>query len=116
MSNTTEYPEVPWIRMSEYKSKDKNNPDNLHIKVDSIEPFETDYGISIRVLLLLDGQYVPRNLTLKSENSSNTKLQKLWDKNVKNGRIRKDIIFTLRTFKRKSKKSDYEVRDYWIQF
>ena len=111
-----EYPRVPWIHMSDYESTDRNNPDRLQIKVESTEPFETDYGTSIGLLLLVGNNYEARNLTLKSVSSKNPRLQNLWDKNVKNGKIRKGTTFSLLTYKRKSKKSDNTVRDYWMLF
>ena len=108
--------EIPWIKWSAYTSRDKNNPDKLQIKVVSTEPFETNYGTSVGLLLLFDGQYKPRNMTIKSDSSNNIKLQKLWDTNVKRDRIREGVSFSLMTYKRKSTKSDYEVRDFWMQF
>lgn len=105
---------IPWIRWSTYTSIDNNNPDKLQIKVAEIEPFATRYGIAVRVLILVRGEWLPHYLSLASYNSNNSKLLMLWRRYVEIGQLRIGAVFTLLTYKRKSKQSQWQLRDYRI--
>ena len=50
---------IPWIRWSAYASRDSNNPDKLQIKVVETKPFAAKFGLAVRVLLLVNSEWLP---------------------------------------------------------
>lgn len=107
---------IPWIGWSGYTSTDTNNPDKLQIKIVETETFETEYSTAVKVMVKRETRWLFYFLPLKSNNSSNDKLLRLWAKNVKNGRLKPGVIFTLATYKRPSKRSKWMIREFDMVF
>ena len=108
LSDTT-FP--PFLKWGEYKSEDKDNPDKIEITVTDTDTFETEYGININALI--DGKEMA--ISLHSFNSANTSLLKLWNNNIKNGKIRKGVKFTLLTYLGLSKNAR-KIRRWRMEF
>lgn len=115
-NNSDDRRSVPWIRWSDYQSSDKDNPDLLEIKVLQPASFETRYGWAVRVLLRKGSEWTLHNLTLKAIKSRNDKLDYLWRINREKGRIKPDAELVLKTWLRKSKTSEWMLRDYEMVF
>lgn len=107
---------TPWIKWSDYTSTDANIADLLEIKVVVTATFEARYGKAVQVLVKKGIEWVPYNLPLKANSSNNGKLEYLWDVNTQNGRIKPGAEFILKTWKRKSKTSEWMVRDFEMVF
>jgi hypothetical protein len=88
----------PFIKWGNFKSTDENNPDILELKVIETEPFDTEYSTCVKVLLKKDQQWLEAILTLKSHNSVNGSLLKLWIEGVKRGSIHKDVVIKIATW------------------
>jgi len=101
----------PFLKREDYKSEDKDNPDKIQIQVTELETFETEYGININALV--DGKEMA--ISLHSFNSPNSSLLKLWNNNIKNGKIRKGVKFTLLTYLGLSK-NKRKIRRWSMEF
>jgi hypothetical protein len=88
----------PFIKWSNYKSTDENNPDILELKVVETETFDTEYSVCVKVLLKKDQHWSEAILTLKSHNSANGSFLKLWIDGVKRGTIRKGTVIKIATW------------------
>ena len=108
MSNTSLPPFLKW---GNYKSEDINSPDKLEIQVTETETFETEYGVNVNAII--DGTEMA--IPLQNFNSVNTALLKLWTSNVKNGKIKKGVKFTLYTHLGLSK-NDRKIRKWSMEF
>ena len=94
MTQLSETTFPPFLKWGKYKSEDKDKPDKIKIKVTETETFETEYGVNINAIV--DGEEMA--IPIQSFNSVNMSLLKLWNDNIKNGKIRKGVKFTLLTY------------------
>ena len=101
----------PFLKWGSYKSEDQENPDKLSIQVTETETFETEYGVNVNCLV--DEKEMA--ISLHNFNSANTALLKLWNNNIKKGKIKKDVKFTLYTYLGKSK-NDRKIRKWKMEF
>ena len=101
----------PFLKWGTYKSEDQNNPDKLSIQVTETETFETEYGVNINATV----DEVEMAIPLHNFNSANTALLKLWNNNIKKGKIKKGVKFTLYTYLGKSK-NDRKIRKWKMEF
>ena len=101
----------PFLKWGKYKSEDENNPDKLLIEVTETETFETEYGININAIV--DGKEMA--IPIQNFNSVNLSLLKLWNNNIKNGKIRKGVKFTLLTYLGLSKNAR-KIRRWIMEF
>lgn len=108
---------TPFIKWSDFTSRDKNKPDILDCKVLEIEKFDTKYSTNIRVLNKENNEYVEKILKLRSIDSDNIELERLWDKAVKENKVKIGRQFKIYTYLDKSKKnSSREIRRYQLEF
>lgn len=108
LSETT-YP--PFLKWGDYKSKNEDKPDKIKIKVTDTETFETEFGVNINAIVGKKEMAIP----IQNFNSANTSLLKLWNSNIKNGKIRKGVKFTLLTWLGLSK-NDRKIRRWGMEF
>jgi len=111
MRNLSETTFPPFLKLGSYTSKDQNNPDKLSIQVTETETFETEYGVNVNAIV--DG--VEMAIPLHNFNSANTALLKLWNNNIKKGKIKKGVKFILYTYLGKSK-NDRKIRKWRMEF
>lgn len=108
MSETT-FP--PFLKWGSYKTEDQNNPDKLSIQVTETETFETEYGVNVNAIV--DG--VEMAIPLHNFNSTNTALLKLWNRNIKKGKIKKGVKFILYTYLGQSR-NGRKIRKWIVEF
>ena len=108
MSETT-FP--PFLKWGKYKSQDESNPDKLLIEVTETETFETEYGININAIVDEKEMAIP----IQNFDSANLSLLKLWNNNIKMGKIRKGVKFTLLTYLGLSK-NNRKIRRWIMEF
>ena len=85
---------APFLKWGTYKSEDQNIPDRLSIQTTETETFDTEYGINVNAIV--DG--IKMAIPLHNFNSANTALLKLWNNNIKKGKIKKGTKFVLCTY------------------
>lgn len=108
MSETT-FP--PFLKWGDYKSEDETKPDKIEITVTETETFETEYGTNINAIV--DGKEMA--VPIQNFNSLNTSLLKLWNNNIKKGKIKKGVTFTLLTYLGLSKNAR-KIRRWIVEF
>lgn len=101
----------PFLKWGNYKSEDINNPDKIEIQVTETETFETEYGVNVNATI--DGVEIA--LPLHNFNSANTALLKLWNNNIKKGKIKKGVKFILYTYLGLSKNAR-KIRKWSMEF
>lgn len=101
----------PFLKWGAYTSKDENNPDKIEIQVLDIETFETEYGTNINALV--DG--VEMAIPIQNFNSLNQSLLKIWNSNIRQGKIKKGSKFTLLTYLGLSKNAR-QIRRWIMEF
>ena len=101
----------PFLKWGDYKSEDEDKPDKIKIKVTETETFETEYGININAIVDEKEMAIP----IQNFNSVNLSLLKLWNNNIKNGKIRKGVKFTLLTYLGLSKNAR-KIRRWSMEF
>lgn len=101
----------PFLKWGDYKSEDSAKPDKLKIEATEEETFETQYGINVNAIVNKVEMAVP----LHNFNSSNTMLLKLWTDNIKKGKIKKGVKFTLSTWLGISR-NDRKIRKWRMEF
>jgi len=79
--------QIQYIRWGDYKSKDTNNPDSLELEVTTLEQTESEFTTNIQCRQLILGSWEDRILPLKSHESNNSSLLKMWNELVKRKRI-----------------------------
>jgi len=101
----------PFLKWGSYKSEDQNNPDKLSIQVTETEFFDTEYGVNVNAIVDKKEMAIP----LHNFNSVNTALLKLWNNNVKKGKIKKGVKFTICTHLG-IPKNDRKIRKWSMEF
>jgi len=101
----------PFLKWGKYKSEDESNPDKLHIEVTETETFETEYGVNINAIV--DGQEMA--ISIQNFNSLNMSLLKIWNSNIRKGKIKKGSKFTLLTWMGLSKNAR-RIRRWIVEF
>lgn len=101
----------PFLKWSDYISKDSENPDIIPIKVTEIKTFEMQYGTNINALV----NGVEMTISLRNNGSVNRMLLRLWIKNIKNRKICKGTKLLLYTYLGKSK-NDRIIRQWSMEF
>ena len=86
---------TPFLHWGEYKSKDENNPDVLHLKVVDAEPFATTYTMNIDAEVDAKGIY---KIPLQNFESPNKALLNQWTKLWKEQKIKDGSSVTLYTW------------------
>ncbi len=106
---------IPYIKWGNNHSKDKDNPDRIRIVVDDPMPFDSEYSTNVRVSVTENGNVKEMYLPLKSHESVNASLLKMWTENVKEGRIKKGTKLVLKTWLGLSKNSR-PIRRFELEF
>ena len=101
----------PFLKWGDYKSEDKDNPDKLFIQVTETETFETEYGVNVNATVNGMAMAIP----MHNFNSANTALLKLWNTNIRKGKIKKGSKFTLLTYLGLSKNAR-KIRRWIVEF
>ena len=68
----------PFLKWGQCKSKDKNNPDKIKIRVKELETFETEYSINVEAEIYEDNEWHLGVIPLKSHESKNSSLLNQW--------------------------------------
>lgn len=106
---------IPYIKWGDYHSKDKDNPDRIIIEVVDPTPFDSEYSINVKVRMTENGSTEEKYLPLKSHESVNASLLKMWTENVKEGRIKKGTKLVVKTWLGLSK-NNRPIRRYELEF
>ena len=101
----------PFLKWGKYKSEDESNPDKLLIEVTDLETFETEYGVNVNAIVDEKEMAIP----IQNFNSVNLSLLKLWNSNIRKGKIRKGAKFTLLTWMGLSKNAR-RIRRWIMEF
>ena len=68
----------PFLKWGLYKSKDKDKPDIIKIRVKELETFETEYTINVEAEIYEDNKWNTIVVPLKSHESKNSSLLNQW--------------------------------------
>jgi len=102
----------PFIHWGDYKSQDQNNPDVLKLQVVDPEIRENLYCSYVPVLHNDNGEWKEKNLPLRQHEHWNRNLFRKYYDLFNSGLIRVNTHLKLKTWKRKSTKSVYLLRDF----
>lgn len=89
---------IPYIKWGEYHSKESNKPDELEIKADKTETFESELTTNVQVQQRINDSWEDRILPLKSHESENSSLLKSWNELVENKKIVSGAKFQIKTY------------------
>ena len=105
---------TPFINWGQYKSRDPKKPDVLDVQISDLELFQTTYTLNARVNHKDSyGQWHERNLPIKSNDSKNFGLLKLWEEAFHKGWLRLNGHVRIKTWFEKSKRNkDRKIRRY----
>lgn len=81
-----------------FRSKEETNPDIVELKVKQLDTFDTDFSTNVAVYQRDNKEWNEVILPLKSHDSANASLLKLWRKGVDNKSLVKDKMFMLKTW------------------
>ena len=107
---------APFLKWGSYKSQDQNNPDVLELQVMETETFPTAYSTNVKVLQKVDGNWKEIVLPLKSNESNNAILLQQWQKNENKGLVKPGKKFLLKTWLAKTKKKNWPIRRFVLEF
>jgi len=93
-----------FLKMRDYTSRDKTNPDKIILKVTSFEKFKSEHTINVMAELESDWGFVPIKFPLKSWGQETSALWELWNENVKSKNFKKGMIICLLTWKQAGKR------------
>jgi len=93
----------PFLKWGQYKSKDKNNPDKINIRVKELETFETEYSVNVESEILENKEWQQIAIPLKSHESKNSSLLNQWTKACKDDLIKAGDELILTTYLDKSR-------------
>lgn len=106
---------TPFLKWGSYKSNDQNKPDILECKVNGIETFTTEYSENVKIFLIEGGNWEERIMPLKSHDSMNSQLIQLWNKAVKQNKLKDGKRFFINTWLGVSK-NKRPIRRYQLSF
>lgn len=106
---------IPFIQWGSYLSKDSKNPDILEIEVINLEQWDSEFSTNVQVKLRILNSWEDRILPLKSLDSNNAMLLKLWNKAVREKRLKKGTRLLIKTFMGKSKNNN-DMRKWELVF
>jgi len=89
-----------FLKMRDYTSRDKTNPDKIILKVTSFEKFKSEHTINVMAELKTDWGFVPVKVPLRPSRQDTSALWELWNDNVKSKIIKKGKIICLYTWKK----------------
>lgn len=67
-----------FLKWGQYKSKEKENPDTIKIRVKELETFETEYSINVEAEIFENNKWNTIVVPLKSHESKNSSLLNQW--------------------------------------
>jgi len=102
----------PFIHWGDFKSEEPSKPDVLILQVVDPEIRENSFSSYVTVLHNDNGEWKEKNLPLKQHDHWNRKLFKKYYELFNSGLIRVNTHLRLKTWKRKSKRSVFLVRDF----
>ena len=102
----------PFIHWGDFKSEQPSKPDVLILQVVDPEIQENSFCSYVPVLHNDNGEWKEKNLPLKQHDHWNRKLFKKYYEMFNSGLISINTHLRLITWKRKSKRSEYMVRDF----
>ena len=95
---------TPFISWGQYKSQDPKKPDVLDVQVSDLELFQTTYTLNARVNHKdSDGKWYEKKLPIKSNESKNFGLLKLWEEAFHKGWLRLNGHVRIKTWLETSK-------------
>jgi len=86
---------TPFLHWGEYKSKDQNNPDVIHLKVVDAEPTATTYTMNIDAEVVGKGLH---KIPLHNFESPNKALLNTWTKLWREHKIKDNSSVTINTW------------------
>ena len=104
----------PFFKWGSCKSKDKDKPDVVKIKVQNLETWESEFTINITAMVTVDGELVEMNVPMKYHESKNSSLIDAWTKAVNAGKIKEGQKLIIKTYLDKSK-NDRNIRRFSLE-
>jgi len=89
-----------FLKMRDYTSRDKTNPDKIILKITSFEKFKSEHTINVMAELQTDWGFVPVKVPLRPCRQETSALWELWNDNVQSKIIKKGKIICLHTWKK----------------
>lgn len=89
---------IPYVKWGDYHSRNPDKPDILEFKVVKIETFDSNLTTNIHVKQRIHETEEDRILSLKSHDSPNSSLLKLWKELVENKKIVVGTKFQIKTY------------------
>jgi len=93
----------PFLKWGQYKSKEKENPDTIKIRVKELETFETEYSINVEAEIFENNKWNTIVVPLKSHESKNSSLLNQWTRGGKDDIIKIGDELTIETYLDKSR-------------
>lgn len=101
----------PFLKWGQYKSNNEKKPDELEITVQETETFETEYTINANATVNGEEMAIP----LQSFESKNKQLLQIWNKAIKEEKIKPGKKFKLKTWLGISK-NKHPIRRFELEF
>lgn len=89
---------LPYIKYGSFRSNEKTNPDIMELKVEELDTFDTDFSTNVIVLQKNEKDWNKAILPLKSHDSVNESLLKLWRKGISDKLIIQGRKFVIKTW------------------
>ncbi|AJW71056.1 hypothetical protein [Nitrosopumilus adriaticus] len=90
--------EIPYIKYGSFRSNEKTKPDIVEFKVKELDTFDTDFSTNVVVLQKSDKEWNEVILPLKSHDSVNESLLRLWRRGITDKLITPGKEFVLKTW------------------
>jgi hypothetical protein len=87
-----------FLKMKDYVSKSKENPDKIIVKIISFTKFKTEYSTNIELEINSNSRTERCYLALQHHSSANTMLLDLWNENIRNKNLKKGKMICLLTW------------------
>ena len=93
----------PFLKWGQYKSKDKDQPDIIKIRVKELETFETEYSINVEGEIYTNKEWSSIAIPLKGHESKNSSLLNQWIRGGKDDMIKIGDELRIETYLDKSR-------------
>jgi len=93
----------PFLKWGQYKSKGKEKPDIVLIRVTTTDTFETEYSINVDAEIFEDNEWRGIAIPLKSHESKNSSLLDQWSRGGKDDVIKVGDELVIKTYLDKSR-------------
>lgn len=89
---------LPYIKYGSFRSNEKTNPDILELKVEELDTFDTSFSTNVVIWQKNKEEWNKVILPLKSHDSVNESLLKLWKRGILDKLIVPGKKFVIRTW------------------